>query len=219
MPPSPPPHAGEPVVVEDELPAPLGSASFRVKGHVYSKMKDRFDRTVDGGTRRVLERVGRDDVTAFLGQRFFATSWYDALPLGPLAMAHARLLGTPFHAHAREHGRVIAREDVPGIYKAVLRMFSPETVVGRLPRAATLYFDFGVTTADPVSAGRARIAVGGLPCSLAPLLAGVVEGFVGVSLELSGARGVVVRTTEVAYDGKLVDRIPTAVIRHEATWT
>lgn len=212
------PRAGESVPFEDRLPAPIGTTSFRVKGHIYQKMKDNLAETVEGGGERLLERVESEEIRTFFRQHFFGGSWYDALPMAPLAHAHARLLGTPLHPHCRERGRIIATHDVPGIYKAVLRLFSPETLIGRLPRVATFYFSFGKCTAEQLGEGRARTTLGGLPYSLAPMLAGVVEGFVAVALEQSGAKGVVVRTLDAVYDGNVVDHVPTAVVRHEASW-
>jgi hypothetical protein len=126
--------------------------------------------------------------------------------------------GMPLHPFCRERGRLIATQDVHGIYKAVLRFFSPETLVKRIPRVATFYFSFGKASAEPAGAGRTRSSLAGIPYNLAPMLAGVVEGFIAVALEESGARGVQVRTLDVVYDGGIVDGIPTAVVRHESSW-
>jgi hypothetical protein len=213
-----PPRAGDPVPIEDRLPAAIDATSFRVKGHIYQKMRANVDDEVAGGVERLLERVDDARVRDFFRQRFFAGSWYDAIPMGLLSHAHARLCAKAFHPFCRERGRIIATQDVPGIYKAVLRLFSPETLVSRLPRVATFYFSFGKGTAEQPTRGRARTALAGLPYNHAPMLAGVVEGFVAVALEQSGAKGVHVRTVDVAYDGGTIDGIPTAVIRHESSW-
>lgn len=211
-------RAGEPVPVEDELPRPIGTTSFRVKGHVYQKMKEDMEAGLEGGTERLLERIADESVRTFFRQQFFGGSWYDATPMGPVTHAHARLSGVPLHPFCRERGRIIATQDVPGIYKAILRLFSPETLISRLPRVATFYFSFGKATAEQLGEGRARTSLGGLPYSLAPMLAGVVEGFIAVALEQSGAKGVQVRTLDVVYDGAVTDGVPTAVVRHESSW-
>ncbi|MDB5213619.1 MAG: hypothetical protein JWO86_1546 [Myxococcaceae bacterium] len=211
-------RAGAAVPLEDELPAAIGATSFRVKGHVYQKMKDNVASSVPGGVERLLERIEREDVRDFFNQRFLGGSWYDALPMAPLSYAHARLAGAPLHRFTRERGRIIAQHDVPGIYKALLRLFSPSTLISRLPRVATFYFSFGKASAEQLEPNRARTTLAELPYSLAPMLAGVVEGFISVALEQSGAKGVQVRTLDVCYDGNVVDDIPTASIRHESTW-
>ena len=215
---TPAPRAGEPVPLEETLPAAIDATSFRVKGHVYQKMKDNLEATVDGGVERLLERVEQPEIGEFLRQRFLGGSWYDATPLGPLAHTHARLVGIPLHPHCRERGRIVAAHDVPGIYKALLSLFSAETLISRLPRVATFYFSFGKAATEQRASGRARTSLGGLPYSLAPMLAGVVEGFISVALEQSGAKGVQVRTLDVLYDGAVVDGIPTATVRHESSW-
>jgi hypothetical protein len=204
------------VPLEDELPVGIDATSFRVKGHIYQKMKDDVEASL--GVERLLERVDAPEVRDFFRQRFLGGAWYDAIPMGPLAHAHARLMGKPLHPFCRERGRIIATQDVPGIYKAILRIFSPTTLISRLPRVATLYFSFGKTSAEQLAPNRARTSLGGLPYSLAPMLAGVVEGFISVALEQSGAKGVQVRTLDVVYDGAIVERVPTAVVRHESSW-
>jgi hypothetical protein len=212
------PRAGDPVRLEDRLPADIDATGFRVKGHIYQKMQANVEADIEGGVERLLERVEDDRVREFFRQRFFGGSWYDALPMAIFSHAHSRLSGSSFHPFFRERGRIIATQDVPGIYKAVLRLFSPETLISRLPRVATLYFSFGKATAEQTEHGRARTSLGGLPYNLAPMLAGVVEGFIAVALEQSGAKGVQVRTLDVVYDGQLVDGLPTAVVRHESSW-
>ena len=204
--------------IEDELPAPIDATSFRVKGHGYQKMKDDVATSLEGGVDELVDRLSARELRDFFVQRFLGGAWYDALPMGPLAQTHARLMGRPLHPFCRERGRTIATHDVPGIYKALLRLFSPRTLISRLPRVATLYFSFGKATAEQLAPNRARTALGNLPYSLAPMLAGVVEGFVSVALEQSGAKGVQVRTLDVTYDGAVVDGIPTAVVRHESSW-
>ena len=134
--------------LEEALPAAIDATSFRVKGHVYQKMKHHLELDLEGGTERLLERVELPEVREFFRQRFLGGSWYDALPMGPLSHAHARLSGSPLHPFSRSRGRIVAEHDVPGIYKALLRLFSPSTLISRLPRVATFYFSFGKATAE-----------------------------------------------------------------------
>jgi hypothetical protein len=211
--------AGAPVAFVDTLPAPIGTTPFRVKGHVYKKMRDNVEATVPGGLVRFAERLEDPALRAFFAEPFFAGSWYDALPLSPFAITHARLLGVPLHYHCRERGRIVAGHDVPGVYRALLKLFSPTTLVGRLPRAASYYFDFGDVSLEWVAPNVARTSLSGLPFSLAIMLAGIVEGFMAMALELSGAKGVQVRTLEAVYDGGEIARVPTALVRHEASWS
>ena len=211
-------RAGHPVEIEDDLPTAIDATSFRVKGHVYQKMKDDVATSLEGGVDELLVRVPMPEVREFFLQRFLGGAWYDAMPMGVLAHTHARLAGRPLHPFCRERGRTIATHDVPGIYKALLRLFSPRTLISRLPRVATFYFSFGKATAEQLAPNRARTSLSNLPYSLAPMLAGVVEGFISVALEQSGAKGVQVRTLDVTYDGHVVDGIPTAVVRHESSW-
>lgn len=215
---SPRPEPGTPVPIVETMPAPIGGTAFRAKGHIYEKMKENIAETVDGGLDDFLDRLEDRDVAEFFTQKFFAGSWYDALPMAPIAIAHSRALGNAFHYHGRERGRMIAERDLSGVYRAVLKLVSPELLVGKLPRAAALYFDFGQTTSEMLPPGKARTRLAGLPFTLAPLLAGTVEGFMASALELCGGQDVQVRTLDVTYDGGVVAGIPTAAIRHEASW-
>lgn len=199
------------------MPAAIGETTFRVKGHVYQKMKPDIEESLVGGLAMYVERL-EPELRAFFEQPFLGGAWYDALPLGPLTSAHARLAGQPLHPFSRERGRTIATHDVPGIYKAILRLFSPSTLVSRLPRVATMYFSFGKASTEELAPRRVRITLDGLPYTLAPMMAGVVEGFVAVALEQSGAKGVQVRTIDVTYDGRTVEGVATAAVRAEASW-
>ena len=204
--------------LEERLPAPIGSTPFRVKGHVYRKMHDDMDLSVEGGAAAVAERAEDIELRAFYGQAFLSGGWYDALPMGPLASCHARMVGVPLHRIVREKGRDIAMKDVPGVYRALLALATPELVIGRLASAAAFYFSFGKGSAKRLGPGRAQTQLSGVPYTLAPLLAGTVEGFAAAALELAGGKEVQVRTLEAVYDGNIVAGIPTAVLRHDVTW-
>ena len=198
---------------------PAGSSPFHAKGHVYLKMFENMEASVPGGLAAVVARCEEPSIAAFVAQRFTAGGWYDALPITPLGSAHARILGKPFHPFIRDKGRIIAREDVPGIYRALLKLFSPELLVGKLPRAAALYFDFGKTRAEVPRPRAAQTFLAGVPYTLAASLSATIEGFMEAALEISGARGVHVRTLEASYDGGEVGGIATAIVSHEATWS
>lgn len=211
-------EAGMPVPIVETLPTPIGASPFRAKGHLYEKMKENVGETVPGGLDAFLERLEDRELAKFFAQRFLTGSWYDALPMMPLAVTHSRVLGNALHYHCRERGRIVAERDVPGVYRAFLKLVSPELLVGKLPRAAALYFDFGHTTSELVPPGRARTRLSRLPFTLATMLAGTVEGFMAAALELCGGKDVQVRTLDVTFDGGVVAGIPTAAIRHEASW-
>lgn len=212
-----PPEPGTPVPIVGAMPAPVGGTAFRAKGHLYEKMRDNVDETVPGGLAAYLEHL-EPEIAEFLMQKFVTSGWYDALPMMPMAITHARMLGSVLHYHCRDRGRIVAERDIPGVYRTFLKLVSPDLLVGRLPRAATLYFDFGKATYQMLPPGRARTRLAGLPYTLAPMLAGVIEGFVGAALTLSGGKDVQVRTLDVTYDGGAVAGIPTAAVRHEASW-
>lgn len=188
--------------ISDRVPMPVGTSPFRVKGHVYQKMKADFDETAPGGVAGLLARIADEEITAFTEQPFMASSWYDALPMMPLSLAHAHALGVPFHHHLRDRGRQVAERDVPGIYRVLLRLATPELVASRLPRASTQYFDFGAAEAETLRPGLVRVWQAGVPVTLVPLIAATTEGFVSAAMEMSGARRVHVRCVDTPRDGE-----------------
>ena len=205
------------LLVTDRLPVPAGASPFHVKGHVYQKMIADFEASVTGGVLALLERIGDATITEFATQHFMASSWYDALPMMPLSLAHARALGLPFHQHLRDRGRWVAENDVPGIYRVILRLASPDLVISRLPRAAMQYFNFGRSETVTVRQGLARVSQEGVPQTLVPVIAATTEGFVCATMEMAGGRRVQVRCIEATKDG---DRggVQTSRIVVEVAW-
>lgn len=189
------------LVVTDRLPLPAGASPFHVKGHVYQKMFEDFAATVEGGVATLAARSGEPGLDEFVQQTFMGGGWYDALPMMPLSIEHARACGVPLHAHLRGRGRWIAERDIPGIYRVLLKLASPELVVSRLPRAATQYFDFGAASVETLRPGLAHATLCGVPRSLVPVIAATTEGFVGAALEIAGARNVRVRCIDTPLDG------------------
>jgi hypothetical protein len=190
------------LLISDRLPMRVGTSPFRVKGHVYEKMRADFAETAPGGLEGLLARIADDEITAFATQPFMASSWYDALPMMPLSIAHAHALGVPFHHHLRDRGRYVAERDIPGIYRVLLRLSSPELVASRLPRASMQYFNFGQSEATTLRPGLVRIWQAGVPVTLVPLIAATHEGFVSAAMEMAGARRVVVRCVDTLHDGE-----------------
>jgi hypothetical protein len=188
------------LATSDTLPTPPGTSPFCVKGHVYLKMQEDIASSV--GIDRVFEHVKNSAaVRAYFAQRFLAGSWYDAFPLMPVAMGHARASGAPLYSFLRDKGRVIAQKDAPGIYRALLRLASPSLVVERLPKLASRYFDFGTSDVERVGERSYRSIQRGVPELLVPLIAATTEGFVAQSLVLAGGANATARYVSSETDG------------------
>ena len=205
------------LLISDRLPMPVGTSPFRVKGHVYQKMKADFEETTPGGIEYLLARIGDGALSAFAAQPFMASSWYDALPMMPLSLAHAHALGVPFHHHLRDRGRDVAQRDIPGIYRFLLRLSSPELVASRLPRVATQYFNFGEAEVKTVRPGLVHVSQSGVPATLVPLIAATTEGFVSAAMEMAGAGRVLVRCVDTLRDGERAG-VTTSRVMLEVAW-
>jgi hypothetical protein len=204
------------MLISDRLPMPAGTSPFRVKGHVYQKMLEDFRTST--GVDALLRWVKDDDIARFVEQQFTAAGWYDALPMMPLSVAHARVHGIPFHQHLRDRGRWVAEQDVPGIYRFLFKLASPEVLVSRLPRAATTYFDFGESEVKTLRPRHVLTYQSGVPAMLVPLVAATTEGFVAAALEMAGARRPQVRCIATPKDGDRAG-LATMTVCLEVTWS
>jgi hypothetical protein len=194
-----------------------GGSGFRVKGALYRGAFEFYEQHVPGGLGAVQDALLDDEVRAFFQQPFLAGSWYDVLPMMPLALAAARVKNVPYAAMLRERGRLQAEADLGGIHKRLLDVGSPEELLSRLPRATSQYFDFGTT--DVETAGRGHV-VGRrtkMPTALVTWHTSGTEGYLLGALERVGASKPHVRwknTVEEPSDGA----IPTVTIPFEITW-
>ncbi len=175
-------------------------SAFRTKGLVYQGAFEFYDQRVPGGTKAVFASL-EPDLRDFVTQPIIAGGWYDVLPLVPLSAAAAGLAATPHPRLVRENARWLARRDIHGVYRFLLRLASPEMVAARLPRVAIQYFDFGGASGELEGPGLFRARQTKVPAPLADWLLWCVEGFVPVALETAGAKQVTVRSLGTEPDG------------------
>jgi len=185
----------------EALPFPAGTSPFRLKGVVYQGHADYANEFIPGGERAVADSFRDEGLRAFFHQRFLASSWYDALPIVPVWLACARLLGQEANDFLRERTRHQAQRDIHGVYRFLLKLTSAESIAVRMPRVLQQYFDFGRTEASVVAPALVRARVTGVPMGLVPWFRIVSETFLQVALELSGARFVQIRRLAVDRDG------------------
>jgi hypothetical protein len=191
------PAFGPPAV----LAFPAGKSPFRQKGNGYLGDMRFFDGVVPGGSSAVLAAIPDPVARAFLGQRFRASEWYDALPGGMLEATAARLRGLPFEQHRRQTGAWHAARAIGGIYAALFKLVSSESVALWAPRISSMYFEFG--KAETRAAGHSAVDGWwrGLPCELAQSVAYGSAGFCTEALRRTGALEPVVTLHEVETDG------------------
>lgn len=196
-----------------------GKSPFCCKGHVYLAAQTFYDERVPGGWIAVVEAAETAELREFASQLFLASALYDVLPIVPLSRAAAHLCGLSHRQLVMENARWVARRDMTGTYRLLLKLAAPAIVAPRLPRVSMRYFDFGGASADKKDERCFSAVQTGVPEPLADWMAWCVDAFVPVVLEATGAKDVIVRRpTRAARDGER-GGVPTVSMHWEIAWT
>jgi hypothetical protein len=199
-------------------PRPVGENPFRAKGSVFRSTIAILERYVDGGLPAVLKRVGDPVLRAFWEQPLLAAGWYDVFGMVMTVREIARMRGVPYFKVVSEMSRMVAEEDVRGIYRGLLKLASPELIAPRLPRIQARYMDFGDVTVGSTRRGHADATRTGHPRILAHWYVAVISGFVPYLLEASGAKAPRIRWYAPEPDGES-HGFETVSIKFEANWS
>lgn len=194
-----------------EPPFPVGTSPFRQKGNGYLGDMQYYNDVVRGGADAVVAALPDDAHRTFARQRFRASEWYDAYPGAQLEIAAARVRGYAFERHRRETGAWHAKHAARGLYGALLRIVSSETIALWGPRISSIYFEFGRSDARATGPREVVVTRRGTPRELLQWLAFASAGFTETALQLAGARDVRVVLENVVDDGRLHGRYLSAV--------
>ena len=187
-----------------------------MKGLVYRGAQEFLETRVPGGRGLLLEALREASLRAFVSQPFVTGGWYDVLPIVPMSRAAAQVAGTPHLQYVRENAAWLARRDIHGVYRALLKLASVELVVSRLPRASIQYFDFGTAAGKLHGPADYHATQHGVPEPIATWLIACVEGFVPVALKTAGARTVEVERRSIVRVGT---GTATVDITYSIRWT
>ncbi|MCC6873837.1 MAG: hypothetical protein IT378_05940 [Sandaracinaceae bacterium] len=193
----------------------LPPRAFRTKGLAYRNVLAFLDLRL-GGRERLLESFEEPGLRAFFAQPFLAASWYDTVPIGALCEAGAKHCGVSVPDFIREHTRNQAREDLGGVYRVILKVFTPELALRALIKVTERYYDFGTTEIVELHAGRAVTVRTDLPDAIFDWYAIVADEYTRAVLEHAGAKDIRVRSER----GKrgLLHGMPTSQMRFEIDW-
>ncbi len=183
------------------LPFPVGTSPFRQKGNGYLGDRRFLEEVVRGGYDRVVDALPDPASQKFFRQSFKPSEWYDAYPGTQLELAAARLRGLTFEEHRRQTGVWHAQAATRGIYGALLRVVSNESVALWGPRISAIYFEFGKTETRAAGSKEVRGVRRGVPAELAQWVMFASIGFCKGALEAAGARSASAGIGEVTPDG------------------
>jgi hypothetical protein len=174
----------------DSNPYQPGTSPFHVKGLTYRNAIDFFDSDLAGGSAAVIAELRDVRLREFLSQRFLAGTWYDVLPIVSILQTAAQVgRRTPLEL-MRKMARESAQKDINGVYRLLLKLASPETVVERLPGAAKQVFSFVTVAVQNFGERAYRVTSDGVPTLVAGIYMASTEAYVARALELAGAREV-----------------------------
>jgi hypothetical protein len=198
-----------------ELPPP-GASPFHLKGTAYRNTVERHARSAPG-REAVRAQLPTDALRSFYDQTFLVGGWYDVFPVVAIDAAFARTLGLEFGESLRVGTRSQANEVLHGVYRPILRLFSPKTIAWALPRLIATYYDFGQLETNRAVDGAFEGSISGVPAALADWYAVCSGEFVLAALELSGAKSPRIEWVPPKRDGARASH-PLVCLRFTLTW-
>jgi hypothetical protein len=203
--------------VVEPLPFPIGKSPFRCKGVNYRNFMAYLDVNFKGGAEGFVAGLRDPQMREFLSQPFLAASWYDALPMVPLAHDAGRELHVTSAQFARDLARFGVKRDAVGIYKVMLKFTTPETLLERSTITAKQYFDFVKSEYEKTGPQAARLRHTGVPALAASVYMNITEGFVETGLGMAGAKDVRQRWEKPASAGT-AHGVPIVQLCRDISW-
>src|SRR5262249_50284455 len=138
-----------------------------IKGVAYRGSLKQYDTLVKGGSAAVLDAVRQTDLSLFARQDFFVSRWYDIVPMAYLDQIAADSAGMPLYDFMRAGAELQAQLDMNGVYKLLLRLFSPESALTKLASFSSQYFNFGKPKVELRGPRHAEVQAAEVPAFLA----------------------------------------------------
>jgi tRNA A-37 threonylcarbamoyl transferase component Bud32 len=177
-----------------KLPCPPGTSTFHIKGIAYRGVVRLVERRVAGGLVALDEELADPAVSLFVRQPFLAASRYDVLPMLPINVAAARILGKPLETIAIDQGIAQARYDARYVYRRLFEEMTFDTLPAYLARFGAQYYETGECTSELVAPGHALLRRKRVPMYVVPWLLPVHVAYAEEVIRLKGGRQVESKT-------------------------
>jgi hypothetical protein len=198
------------------LPRPLGQNPFRLRGHLY-RSATTWLASRAGSKLAMLDAMPDEAHRIFFAQSFVPSEWYDLFGVVGLNQAGARVLGIMPDDYVRMRTRIQAEADLRGMYRAALRIASPDLAARYLPVLAAQIFDHGRVDVCRLDRRSVEAIRHGTPQLLEPWYRIAVCEYLSAALSASGARGVRVEA-DPALPGPVVEGTETVSVRLLLSW-
>jgi serine/threonine protein kinase len=173
------------------LPCAPGSSTFHIKGIAYRGVVHLVQRKVPGTLVTLDEELNDAPLSAFVRQPFLAASRYDILPMLPVNVAIARVLGKSLDVIAEAQGVAQARYDARHVYRRPFEEMTFDTLPAFLVRFASQYYETGELAAEAAGPGHVVLHRRRLPTYVLPWLSAIQVAYVEELVRLKGGRSVV----------------------------
>ena len=170
----------------ESIPNAPGTSPFRMKGDSYHAAMIFLNSRVPGGFPAVVAAMS-PPMQTFFKQTFRVGEWYDVMPNPYMHTIAARLRGLPFLSHIQDNGAWHAEHAMRGPLRALLRVFSNESVALWLPRISATYHDFGGCETKAAGTCKVRGVRTGMPRTLVPWYTTLSSAFCEKALMIGGA--------------------------------
>lgn len=161
---------------------------FRTKGVLFLGTRTFFESHHERGIEAVADQLPEGRLRAFLRQKFLAGGQYEVLVVPALVAAEARAMRQSQDDYLLQRTIWQAKQDIHGVYRLMLKLTSPETVVVRVPKVVTQMFNFGNTRSTMSGPKSADMEAQGIPAALVPWLSIAFKVYVETAVVLAGAK-------------------------------
>jgi serine/threonine protein kinase len=170
-----------------KIPCDPGLSPFHVKGIAYRGIARLIEKRVPGGMAALERELDDARVAQFISQPFLAASRYDLLPMTPIIVGIARLLGESLEGLAAHLGAREAAHDIEKIYGRLFAAMTFDNLPLFLARFDAQYYDFGDCAGELVAPGHVVLRRAGLPEYVVRWIGPMYSAYIAEILEKKGA--------------------------------
>jgi eukaryotic-like serine/threonine-protein kinase len=199
------------------LPRPAGSSPFKTSGRMYGGLLLFANRVLPGGLGSLADAVDDASLREFIGRTFDASDRYDVLPMRPLTVLLARLLGRSATGLMRETAAAQAHFDARTTDRHLFDGATLDNLHERVTKSGAGIYDFGIFQARRDGPAGIVTTYAGVPEYLAPWFAPTQAAYAEEVARILGALSVTSELLPWQPFGD-VDGLPTLITGTRVRW-
>ena len=161
---------------------------MKTKGTNWIAMKDYLHKTFTAEQLKTLNEALDDESKRLFNDRtILQVSWVDYSVYMKILIVADRILGNGDLELLRKANYYCARRDISGVYRFLVSLVSPKTVINALGKLLARYYDRGTLTVEDLKSNSATIIIEDAPDI--PLYHDAeMAAYVGETLRMAGAK-------------------------------